>query len=192
MCDELQNGSLPLLIPTPNGRDDAGTNRDCFLLNPMAKSPLHMNMFRFLGNVTCSLCAIWWSPINYYSPASKNWYGDTNFVFKILFIDLELQTWQHCNTFIMSHNFQAVKICSYCVSGHYPSSCLFEMHSILEIGFCLHLQMKPTHLGSVNRASPYLWTFRWNLHSCAQSIELVPISWALDIYHVHTGYVSKI
>jgi len=49
MCDELQNGSLPLLIPTPNGRDDAGTNRDCFLLNPMAKSPLHMNMFRFLG-----------------------------------------------------------------------------------------------------------------------------------------------
>jgi E3 ubiquitin-protein ligase HERC2 len=50
MCDELQNGSLPLLIPTPNGRDDAGTNRDCFLFSPMAKSPLHMNMFRFLGN----------------------------------------------------------------------------------------------------------------------------------------------
>lgn len=49
MCDELQNGSLPLLILTPNGRDEAGTNRDCFLLNPMAKSPLHMNMFRFLG-----------------------------------------------------------------------------------------------------------------------------------------------
>ena len=49
MCDELQNGSLPLLIPTPNGRDDNGTNRDCFLLNPMADSPLHMNMFRFLG-----------------------------------------------------------------------------------------------------------------------------------------------
>jgi hypothetical protein len=54
MCDELQNGSLPLLIPTPNGRDDAGTNRDCFLLNPVAKSPLHMNMFRFLGKAaTC-------------------------------------------------------------------------------------------------------------------------------------------
>ncbi|KAJ1527956.1 hypothetical protein ONE63_007889 [Megalurothrips usitatus] len=49
MCDELQNGSLPLLIPTPNGRDDAGTNRDCFLLNPGARSPLHMDMFRFLG-----------------------------------------------------------------------------------------------------------------------------------------------
>ncbi|XP_017887257.1 E3 ubiquitin-protein ligase HERC2 [Ceratina calcarata] len=49
MCDELQNGSLPLLIPTPNGRDDSGTNRDCFLLNPTADSSLHMNMFRFLG-----------------------------------------------------------------------------------------------------------------------------------------------
>ncbi|XP_017782464.1 PREDICTED: E3 ubiquitin-protein ligase HERC2 isoform X2 [Nicrophorus vespilloides] len=49
MCDELQNGSLPLLIPTPNGRDEAGTNRDCFLLNPLAKSCLHLNMFRFLG-----------------------------------------------------------------------------------------------------------------------------------------------
>ncbi|XP_073987726.1 E3 ubiquitin-protein ligase HERC2 isoform X1 [Rhodnius prolixus] len=49
MCDELQNGSLPLLIPTPNGRDDTGTNRDCFLLNPHANSSVHMNMFRFLG-----------------------------------------------------------------------------------------------------------------------------------------------
>ncbi|XP_049844846.1 E3 ubiquitin-protein ligase HERC2 [Schistocerca gregaria] len=49
MCEELQNGCLPLLIVTPNGRDDTGTNRDCFLLNPTLKSPLHMNMFRFLG-----------------------------------------------------------------------------------------------------------------------------------------------
>lgn len=49
MCDELQNGSLPLLIPTPNGRDESGTNRDCFVFNPTAKSCLHLNMFRFLG-----------------------------------------------------------------------------------------------------------------------------------------------
>ncbi|KAG8176599.1 hypothetical protein JTE90_026848 [Oedothorax gibbosus] len=49
MCDELQNGSLPLLILTPNGRDDSGTNKDCFLLNPSAKSSFHMEMFRFLG-----------------------------------------------------------------------------------------------------------------------------------------------
>lgn len=49
MCDELQNGSLPLLILTPNGRDEAGTNRDCFLLNPAVTLPIHLNMFRFLG-----------------------------------------------------------------------------------------------------------------------------------------------
>ncbi|XP_054929802.1 E3 ubiquitin-protein ligase HERC2 isoform X6 [Dermacentor andersoni] len=49
MCDELQNGSLPLLILTPNGRDEAGTNRDCFLLNPAATLPIHLSMFRFLG-----------------------------------------------------------------------------------------------------------------------------------------------
>uniref|UniRef100_A0A6P7FTJ3 HECT-type E3 ubiquitin transferase n=1 Tax=Diabrotica virgifera virgifera TaxID=50390 RepID=A0A6P7FTJ3_DIAVI len=49
MCDELQNGSLPLLIPTPNGRDEAGANRDCFILNPLAKTCLNLNMFRFLG-----------------------------------------------------------------------------------------------------------------------------------------------
>ncbi|XP_044756400.1 E3 ubiquitin-protein ligase HERC2 [Coccinella septempunctata] len=49
MCEELQNGSLPLLIPTPNGREEAGANRDCFILNPTAKSCLHLNMFRFLG-----------------------------------------------------------------------------------------------------------------------------------------------
>uniref|UniRef100_A0A0P4W3Y5 HECT-type E3 ubiquitin transferase n=1 Tax=Scylla olivacea TaxID=85551 RepID=A0A0P4W3Y5_SCYOL len=49
MCDELMNGSLPLLIPTPNGRDEAGTSRDCFLLNPQSNSSHHLNMFTFLG-----------------------------------------------------------------------------------------------------------------------------------------------
>lgn len=49
MCDELQNGSVPLLIQTPNGRGDNGANRDCFLLDPTLNSVLQMNMFRFLG-----------------------------------------------------------------------------------------------------------------------------------------------
>ncbi|MGH0174691.1 UNVERIFIED_CONTAM: hypothetical protein FKN15_000455 [Acipenser sinensis] len=57
MCEELQNGLTPLLIVTPNGRDESGANRDCFLLNPTAKSPLHMNMFRFLGKSTALLSA---------------------------------------------------------------------------------------------------------------------------------------
>lgn len=49
MCEELTNGSLPLLIQTPNGRGEAGANRDCFLLDPTRTSVLQMNMFRFLG-----------------------------------------------------------------------------------------------------------------------------------------------
>lgn len=49
MCEELQNGSLPILIQTPNGREDTGTNRDCFILNPSATSKIHMRMFEFLG-----------------------------------------------------------------------------------------------------------------------------------------------
>lgn len=49
MCEELQNGSLPLLILTPNGRDEAGTNRDCFILNPSASSSQNLKMFEFLG-----------------------------------------------------------------------------------------------------------------------------------------------
>lgn len=49
MCDELQNGSAGLLIQTPNGRGEAGANRDCFLLDPTLHTILQMNMFRFLG-----------------------------------------------------------------------------------------------------------------------------------------------
>jgi E3 ubiquitin-protein ligase HERC2 len=49
MCDELQNGSVPLLIQTPNGREDTGVNRDCFIINPQAILPIHLNMFKFFG-----------------------------------------------------------------------------------------------------------------------------------------------
>ena len=47
MCDELQNTqALDLLIATPNGRDESGTSRDCFLFNPTLTSPQHLNSFR--------------------------------------------------------------------------------------------------------------------------------------------------
>jgi hypothetical protein len=49
ICEELQNGLTPLLIVTPNGRDESGANRDCDLLNPAARAPVHCSMFRFLG-----------------------------------------------------------------------------------------------------------------------------------------------
>ena len=48
MCDELQSSTqaLELLIATPNGRDESGTSRDCFLFNPTLTSAQHLNSFR--------------------------------------------------------------------------------------------------------------------------------------------------
>jgi hypothetical protein len=50
--------------------------------------------------------------------------------------------------------------------GHYPSSCLclkhhpvyFSKHDVSQTGFCLRLQVKPTQLGPIDRASPSLRT----------------------------------
>jgi hypothetical protein len=44
------------------------------------------------------------------------------------------------------------------VSGHYPSTCFYLKHNVLETGFCLRLQVKPTQLSPINRASPCLQT----------------------------------
>ena len=40
---------LGLMIPTPNGRDESGTSRDCYLFNPTWISQSQLTMFRFLG-----------------------------------------------------------------------------------------------------------------------------------------------
>lgn len=45
----------------------------------------------------------------------------------------------------------------YYVCGHYPSSCCYLKCNVSEFGFCLHLQVKPTQLYPISRASPYLW-----------------------------------
>lgn len=49
ICEELQNGSVNILSPTPNGRSESGANRDCFLINPSCSSQLHRSMFQMLG-----------------------------------------------------------------------------------------------------------------------------------------------
>ena len=46
---ELESDVLPLLIKTSNNRNDHGTNRDCFMINPSSRSPTHLEMFKFLG-----------------------------------------------------------------------------------------------------------------------------------------------
>jgi hypothetical protein len=54
----------------------------------------------------------------------------------------------------------------YYVFGYYPSSCLYlkcrpvslSKHNVSETEFCLRHQAKPTQLGPVGRAGPYLRT----------------------------------
>jgi hypothetical protein len=45
----------------------------------------------------------------------------------------------------------------------------FSRHNVLETGFCLCLQVKPTQLGPIDRASPHLWTSvpasRWGIQT---------------------------
>jgi hypothetical protein len=56
----------------------------------------------------------------------------------------------------------------YYVSGHYSSSCFYvkhrsvyiPKHMVSETGLCLRLQVKPTYLGPIDRASSYLWKYR--------------------------------
>ena len=51
MCDELQSSFLTLLIPTPNNSHNMGENRDCWIVNPSATSPIEYEMFLFLGKL---------------------------------------------------------------------------------------------------------------------------------------------
>ena len=46
---ELQSESLPLLIKSPNQKNDSGKYREKWILNPSAKSKVQLDMFRFLG-----------------------------------------------------------------------------------------------------------------------------------------------
>lgn len=48
ICEELQNGTLPLIIPTPNCMEQTDGD-NVFILNPMADSKKDAEMFRFFG-----------------------------------------------------------------------------------------------------------------------------------------------
>ena len=45
----MESDVLPLLIKSPNNRNDHGINRDCFILSPRSNSPVHLEMFKYLG-----------------------------------------------------------------------------------------------------------------------------------------------
>ncbi|XP_017786874.1 PREDICTED: probable E3 ubiquitin-protein ligase HERC1 isoform X2 [Nicrophorus vespilloides] len=49
MCQEITNGTVPLLVPTPNAVNDEGFNRDKYLFNPQLTSQQDIVWFKFLG-----------------------------------------------------------------------------------------------------------------------------------------------
>jgi len=51
MCVEVQSPLLPLFIPCPNAREQIGSNRNHFVPDPSATSPLQLSMFEFLGRL---------------------------------------------------------------------------------------------------------------------------------------------
>lgn len=46
---ELETEALPLLIKTANHRNDHGSSRECFTLNPASITPTHAELFIFMG-----------------------------------------------------------------------------------------------------------------------------------------------
>jgi len=50
-CQELQSEVLPLLIKTHNAREQIGTNREKWVLNPGSTSETQLEMFAFLGKM---------------------------------------------------------------------------------------------------------------------------------------------
>jgi len=51
ICRELQSPALPLFVRTPNGRMDAGRNRDSYVPRSSSKSLLHKALYTFLGRL---------------------------------------------------------------------------------------------------------------------------------------------
>lgn len=49
--DELESDVLPLLLKTPNNRNNFGENRDCYLPNSSSNTPTYESMFKFLGHI---------------------------------------------------------------------------------------------------------------------------------------------
>jgi hypothetical protein len=49
MAMEIESGVLPLMIKTPNNRNNHGDTRDCFVVNQNSKTPTHQELFKFLG-----------------------------------------------------------------------------------------------------------------------------------------------
>ena len=51
ICEELQSKYLPLMVQCPNGVQNLGENRECWVPNPAASSAILREMFVFLGKL---------------------------------------------------------------------------------------------------------------------------------------------
>ena len=62
---EMETGLVPLLIKSPNNRNEHGASRDCFVLDPTSKSPSHLEMYKFLGGyIGCAILSKAPVPLN--------------------------------------------------------------------------------------------------------------------------------
>ncbi len=50
-CAELQSSALPLFIPSPNQKNESGLFREKWIINPIAKSTTHLEMFKYFGGL---------------------------------------------------------------------------------------------------------------------------------------------
>ena len=51
IAKELESSALPLLIKSPNNRNDHGYYRDAYIFNPDATSPICLQMITFFGGL---------------------------------------------------------------------------------------------------------------------------------------------
>jgi hypothetical protein len=83
ICEELQSKYLPLLVQCPNGVQNLGENRECWVPNPGANSGIHMDMFRFIGklfgvairtqnNLNLSLPPIFWKRLLFHEVTTQD------------------------------------------------------------------------------------------------------------------------
>lgn len=49
VAEELESPVLPILMKTPNNKNDFGNNRECYMVSSNARSPTHLKMFKYLG-----------------------------------------------------------------------------------------------------------------------------------------------
>ena len=76
LCSELENEAvLPLLMPTPNGQQSLGSNRDRFIMQPASTSAELLQWYEMLGVlmamsllqketvVSLSLCSVFWKQL---------------------------------------------------------------------------------------------------------------------------------